>query len=83
MKRKIQIVVSSTAACLMAFTALAQETIGARNGGTRITEERPLRSMQAVRLGRTGKANDVIGMEVRNYDGETLGKLDAIAFHQQ
>lgn len=79
MKRNIQIITSASAASLMAFTTLAQETPVAKTGGTEITQERSIQSMRAVRLGRAEKASDVIGMEVRNYNGEKLGKVDDFA----
>jgi hyperosmotically inducible protein len=79
MKRNIQIITSASAASLMAFTTLAQETPVAKTGRTEITQERSIQSMRAVRLGRTEKASDVIGTEVQNYNGEKLGKVDDFA----
>jgi sporulation protein YlmC with PRC-barrel domain len=79
MKRKLQIISSASAASLMAVTALAQETPNAKTGGTEITQERSTRAMRAERLGRAEKASDLIGMEVKNYQGEKLGKVDDLA----
>lgn len=79
MKRNIQIITTASAATLMAFTAVAQETPVALTGGTEISQERSIQSMRAVRLGHTEKASDVIGMEVQNYNGEKLGKVDDFA----
>jgi len=79
MKRKLQIISGASAASILTLTALAQETPIAKTGGTEITQERSTRTMRAERLGRAEKASDVIGMEVKNYQGEKLGKVDDLA----
>ena len=76
MKRKLRIITSASAASLMAFTALAQEIPNPRTGGTEINQQR---SMRAVRLGRADKAIDLIGLEVKNYEDEKLGRVDDFA----
>ena len=76
MKRTLQISTIASAASLMAFAALAQETPNPKTGGTEITREHSMRAMRAERLGRAEKASDLIGMEVKNYQGEKLGKVD-------
>jgi sporulation protein YlmC with PRC-barrel domain len=63
----------------MVLSALAQETPNAKTGGTEITQERSTNAMRGVRLGRVEKASDLIGMEVQNYEGEKLGKVDDLA----
>jgi sporulation protein YlmC with PRC-barrel domain len=79
MKRKLQIISGASAASILTLTALAQETPNAKTGGTEITQERSTRAMRAERLGRAEKASDLIGMEVKNYQGEKLGKVDDLA----
>jgi hyperosmotically inducible protein len=79
MKRKLQILTGASAAALMAITALSQETPGPKTGGTEIVQERSLRATRTVRLGRVEKASELIGLEVKNYEGEKLGKVDDFA----
>jgi len=79
MKRKMQFITSASAASIMAFSALAQETPIAKTGGTEIAQERSTNAMRGVRLGRVEKASDLIGMEVQNYEGQKLGKVDDLA----
>lgn len=79
MKRKIQIVAGGSATSFLVFSVMAQQAPSAKTGGTEITQERSIQSMRAVRLGRAEKASDVIGMEVRNYNDEKLGKVDDVA----
>jgi sporulation protein YlmC with PRC-barrel domain len=79
MKRKLQIIASASAVSLVALTALAQETPNPRTRGTEMAREGSMRTMRAVRLGRAVKASDLIGLEVKNYEGEKLGKVDDFA----
>jgi sporulation protein YlmC with PRC-barrel domain len=79
MKRKLQIISGASAASILTLTVLAQETPNAKTGGTEITQERSTHAMRAERLGRAEKASDVIGMEVKNYQSEKLGKVDDLA----
>ena len=79
MKRKFRIFTTVSTASLMAITALAQDTTAVKKGGTEITLERSTRPMRVERLGYAEKAGDIIGMEVKNYDGVNLGKVDDIA----
>ena len=79
MKRKLQIITTASAASLMAFMALAQESSSPKRGGTEITQERSARRMRAERLGHADKASDLIGMEIKNYQGEKLGKVNDLA----
>jgi len=76
MKRKLLIITSVSTASFLTFTVAAQETSIAKQGGTEITQEH---SMRAERLGRAQKASEIIGMEVQNYQGEKLGKVDDLA----
>jgi hyperosmotically inducible periplasmic protein len=79
MKRKLQIISTASAASLLAFAALAQETPAGKAGGTEITEVRTYGDTRRERLGDTEKASVLIGMEVKNYQGEKLGKVDDLA----
>jgi sporulation protein YlmC with PRC-barrel domain len=79
MKRRFQFITSVSAASLMAFATVAQETPNTKSGGTGIAQERSAGATRDVRLGRVEKASDLIGMEVQNYEGEKLGKVAEIA----
>src|ERR1044071_2690927 len=75
MKRRFQMIAGASAASLLALTAPAQETPNAKAGGTEIAQERSTRAMRSERLGRAEKVSDLIGMEVKNNEGEKLGKV--------
>jgi len=79
MKRKLQFITGASAASFLTFTALAQETPTYKTGGTETSLERSTHVLRAERLGRAEKASDIIGMEVQNYQGEKLGKVDDLA----
>src|SRR5450759_2115236 len=78
MKRKFQIIISASAASFLAFTALAQETPKPKSAGAEYTHQ-PMTRVRADRLNGAVKASDVIGMTVKNYQDEKLGKVDDIA----
>jgi hyperosmotically inducible protein len=75
MKRKFQITISASAVLFLAFTALAQETPNPRAEFT----HQPMTYVRADRLNSAVKASDVIGMTVKNYQDEKLGKVDDLA----
>src|SRR5665213_4602089 len=78
MKRKIQIIVSVSAASGLAFSALAQDTSNPQTDAT----QAPLQHMTQGRndqLKDTAKASDIIGMTVKNNQDEKLGKVENLA----
>jgi hyperosmotically inducible protein len=79
MKRRFPIVAGASALSLVALTTPAQETLNAKAGGTEIAQERSTRAMRAERLGYAEKVSDLIGIEIENYEGEKLGKVDDLA----
>jgi sporulation protein YlmC with PRC-barrel domain len=79
MKRKVQIIISASAASFLTFTAVAQERPNTKSGGTETSLERSTNGVRIERLGRVEKASDLIGLEVKNYQGEKLGKVDDLA----
>jgi sporulation protein YlmC with PRC-barrel domain len=78
MKRNLNFIIGASAASLMAFSSLAQEAPNTKSGGTEITQEHSTNAMRGVSLGRVEKASTLIGMEVRNYEGQKLGKVDEL-----
>ena len=78
MKRKLQIITSASAASLLAFSALAQETFYPRTAETVSTRQSPTQA-RSERLNGAAKATDIIGMTVNNYQNERLGKVEDLA----
>src|ERR1700690_3554808 len=78
MKRKLQIITSASAASLLAFSALAQETFNPNTGETESTRQH-LTRVRAERLRSAVRATDIIGMTVNNYQNEKLGKVEDLA----
>jgi hyperosmotically inducible protein len=78
MKQNLQIIVSASAASLLAFSALAQDTSNSKMDET----QSPRQHMTQGRndqLKDTAKASDIIGMTVKNYQHEKLGKVENLA----
>jgi sporulation protein YlmC with PRC-barrel domain len=78
MKRKLQIITSASAASLLAFSVLAQETFNPKTDETASARQR-LTQVRAERLNGAAKASDIIGMTVKNYQNEKLGKVEDLA----
>jgi len=70
MKRKIQIILSTSAASVLAFSALAQDTSNPKTIGT---------NNACVCATHAAKASKLIGETVRNNRGEKLGKVQDLA----
>jgi sporulation protein YlmC with PRC-barrel domain len=78
MKRKLQIITSASAASLLAFSALAQETLNPRTAETASPRQHPTPA-RSERLNGAAKATDIIEMTVNNYQNEKLGKVEDLA----
>jgi sporulation protein YlmC with PRC-barrel domain len=76
MNRKLQTPAIVAAAGLMAWAALAQEAFKTKTGGTEMAPNRSTSAMRKELLGRVEKVSDLLGMEVKNYKDERLGKVD-------
>ena len=78
MKHKLQII---SALSLLTSAALAQETYNGSMNGTQTNSYRMNSSHmnQANRLNGVAKASDIIGMTVKNNQGEDLGKVNDLA----
>jgi len=79
MQRKLQIVISASAVSVLAFTALAQDATTPEAGRPGISVNRVPTSQRADRLNGAAKASDIIGMTVKNNQGEKLGKVEDLA----
>src|SRR5450755_1671990 len=78
MKRKLQILTSTSAASFLAFAAVAQETPNIKPDGAEYTHQ-SMTHVRGDRINDAAKASDVIGMTVKNLQNETLGKVNDLA----
>jgi sporulation protein YlmC with PRC-barrel domain len=79
MKRKMRIITSASAASILAFAALAQETNNRAPGAAEYSDQTVSHGTRAERPGCAKKASDLIGMEVKNNQNEKLGKVNDLA----
>jgi len=79
MKRKLQIIISASAASVLAFAALAQDTPDPKTDRPGYTRERIPQARSPNQLNDAAKASDVIGMTVKNYQDEKLGIVEDLA----
>src|ERR1035441_8944088 len=79
MKCKLQFIISASAASVLAFSALAQDTPIPKRDGPDYIRDRMPQARRSDRLNDAAKASDVIGMTVKNYQGEKLGKVEDLA----
>ena len=79
MKRHLQIILTTTTASFLTFTALAQDSTQAKTNGAAYGRDRTPHSQGTDRLNGAAKASDLIGMTVNNYQDEKLGKVSELA----
>jgi hyperosmotically inducible protein len=79
MKQKLHIIVSASAASLLAFSALAQDAPTLKTGQPDYALARASQAQCRNRLNGAAKASDVLGMTVLNNQGEKLGKVKDLA----
>ena len=81
MKRKFKLFMSTSAASVLALSALAQDTPNLKTDRDRpdYTRARAPGVQESNRLNGAAKASDVIGMTVKNYQDEKLGKVEDLA----
>ena len=75
MKLKLQIIVSASAAILLAFPTLARETFNPKLAETATTRH-PMAQAHSERLNDAARSTDIIGMTVNNYQNEKLGIVE-------
>lgn len=78
MKRKLQIFLSVSAISALTLSGLAQDALNPSRDRSDSTRQR-MTHPRADRLNGAAKANDIIGMTVKNYQDEKLGKVEDIA----
>jgi sporulation protein YlmC with PRC-barrel domain len=79
MKRKLQIIISASAASFLALSALAQDAPIPKADGLNDAHEGMPPARRANRLNDAAKASDLIGMTVKNNQDEKLGKVEDLA----
>src|SRR6478735_332154 len=81
MKRKLQTIISASAASLLAFSVVAQDTQGTSGVKKEQPDETPSHITHPAtdKLRGAVKLNDLLGMTVKNKQGETLGKVEELA----
>ena len=78
MKRKLQIILSASAASVLAYSALAQDRPNPRTERPDYTREH-VSNARGDRLNGAAKASEIIGMTVKNHQNEKLGKVEDLA----
>ena len=78
MKCNLQIIISASAASVMAFSALAEDTSKPKKERALDSRDRTHQS-EAGRLNGAAKASDIIGMTVKSYQDKTLGQVQDFA----
>jgi len=78
MKHKLQIISSTAAVSVLALSALGQDTAYPKTDRQDVSRQHMARP-QAGQLNDAAKASDVIGMTVKNYQEEKLGKVEDLA----
>lgn len=79
MKRKLQFIISASAASVLAFSALAQEPPIPIADQPELHRNQQSETRRADRLNGAAKASEIIGMTVQNNQGEKLGEVDDLA----
>ena len=79
MKRKLQIIITASAASVLALSALAQDSPNPKTDKPDYARNRMPRAQRPARLNDAAKASDLIGMTVNNNQNEKLGKVEDLA----
>jgi sporulation protein YlmC with PRC-barrel domain len=79
MKRTLQILISTSACWVLALSTLAKDSPNPDKAGPDSNRGRMSQHHRPGRLNDTAKASDLIGMTVKNYQDEKLGKVDDLA----
>jgi sporulation protein YlmC with PRC-barrel domain len=79
MKRNLQIIISASAALVLACSARAQDASNLKADGPDFTHDGARHWQRPDRLNGAAKASDIIGMRVDNYQDEKLGKVQDLA----
>jgi sporulation protein YlmC with PRC-barrel domain len=83
MQRKLRIIISTSAASVLALSALAQGTPRSDTNRPGFERNSTAHGQRADRLNGAAKASDIIGMTVKNNQDEKLGKVEDLAVDVQ
>ncbi len=78
MKHELETIFTASVASLLTFTALAQDPSTAKADRPNHPRDRLLHAQRADRLNGAARASDLLGMTVKNYQEEKLGKVEDI-----
>jgi len=79
MKTLLRLIILPSSAVVLALAALGDDTPKTASDRPDYTRERLTQEQRANRLNGAAKASDLIGMTVKNYQDEKLGKADNLA----
>jgi sporulation protein YlmC with PRC-barrel domain len=79
MNKTFHIIIGTSAVSLLAWSAFSQETPNSGADRPNYTRDRGPDAGRTDRLNDVAKATDVIGMTVKNYQDEKLGKVEDLA----
>src|SRR6185369_1939708 len=79
MIQKLKIIIGASAVSILTCSGLAQDTANPRTDRSDYTHDRMTHTRRSNQLNGAAKASDVIGMNVKNYQDEKLGKVEDIA----
>jgi hyperosmotically inducible periplasmic protein len=77
MKRTLKVFINTSAASLLAFSAVAQDSDKSRADRPHDTRQ-PQHQLRSERLQGAVKASDIVGMTVKNLQDEKLGKVETL-----
>jgi len=79
MKSKYRIIFTASTACFLGIGALAEDKPNAKSDRPDYSADRIQSTRRMNRLNEATKANEIIGMTVKNYQDEKLGKVEDLA----
>jgi len=79
MKRKLQIIIGASAVSILALSALGQDEVNAQTNGAASGSLQISRESLPYPQRNTAKASHMLGMNIRNYQNEKLGKVTDFA----
>ena len=79
MKPNLRIFIGASAASLLPFSAVAQDTTKPKPDRPDYSQHETAQERRADQLNGAAKASDLIGTAVHNYQGEKLGKVEDLA----
>ena len=79
MKQRLHLIITASAASVLTFSALAQPSANTETDHPDYSRQNMPHGRRADRLNGAAKASDVIGLVVKNYKDEKLGRVEELA----